>query len=295
MWTMNARSHAIVSKVRIRRGTVSRTNGKLTLASVSAAASTVSIPVTVNDTYLLQPLLSHFLLHVTEDSPQIGPEKDRDDDGQERECDDPEAMTSLQLQYTSASIAHVHNITMPVVDGPHVVEIHTEVSGEKCQGKEDDCRQGQPAHDFAHVVRGHVKCVVDQVLADAGKHVEAAEDVLHVVVDVGQVDLRLVAHIALDLDSRIEHFGQRCDTIYVVSTEAVDKRLDRLEGALVQDEVALQDVYCTSTFSTVRWTKEWNGHTPAHMLHAGLEQDRPLQLQDSALIFLYDFQGLVHD
>lgn len=50
----------------------------------------------------------------------------------------------------------------------------------------------------------HVECVVDQILADTSEHVQAAEDVLHVVVHIGQVNLGLVAHVPLHLDRGVE-------------------------------------------------------------------------------------------
>ena len=57
-----------------------------------------------------------------------------------------------------------------------------------------------------------------------------------------EVDLRLVAHISLHLGSGIDVLSQRQRTVHIVPAQSIYDRLDGLEGALVQDEVTLENV-----------------------------------------------------
>lgn len=60
-----------------------------------------------------------------------------------------------------------------------------------------------------------------------------------------KVDLRFMAHVSDNLDVRIggvRHINKRSTTVNVVSAETKDHSLDRVERALVEDQVSCQNM-----------------------------------------------------
>ena len=103
-----------------------------------------------------------------------------------------------------------------------------------------------------------------------------------------------MAHVALNLDRRIVVLPQRQHAVDIVPPQTIYDRLDRLKRPLVQDEVALQDVHW-HTIRTSSTGKRGKGEregeqkpTSADGLHARLEEDGLLDLQDATLVLLYD-------
>ena len=92
----------------------------------------------------------------------------------------------------------------------------------------------------------HVERVVNQVLRNPREHLDASQDILHMIMDVCQIGLRLIAHVAFDPPSVWFFAGvvKGDGSVKIVSTDTVDQRSDRTECAFMKDEVAGDDVYC---------------------------------------------------
>lgn len=129
--------------------------------------------------------------------------------------------------------------------------------------KNNDRRQQQ------HQAEGGPNCtyierVVDQVLAHAREHLYARQDIFYMVMHIRlnrsiivrpraifptrrgtayKVDLRLLAHVSLNLHVGIISIRQGRDAIDVVPAQAIHNRLYWLQRALVKDEVTLEDMY----------------------------------------------------
>ena len=91
----------------------------------------------------------------------------------------------------------------------------------------------------------YIKGIVNQVLRDAGEHVKAADDVVYVVVYVGQIDFGLVAHETFDLARKFSalRIDERCTSVNIVSAQTVHKRLDWFKSALMKRQVAGHDMH----------------------------------------------------
>lgn len=130
-----------------------------------------------------------------------------------------------------------------------------EVTGEKGQRHEQDGDNSQRPHNLVHLVRRHlckrppselgpdefmdVKCwtyverVVDQVFRDAREHLDTGQDVIHVVVNVSEVNLGFMGHVTLKLLSIFVGVVESDDSVDVVPTHTVDQGLDWSERPLV--------------------------------------------------------------
>lgn len=91
----------------------------------------------------------------------------------------------------------------------------------------------------------YIKGIVNQVLRDAGEHVKAADDIVDVVMYVGQVDFGLMAHKTFDLARKFSALGidERCTPVNVVSAQTVHECLDWFKSALMKRQVAGHDMH----------------------------------------------------
>ena len=91
----------------------------------------------------------------------------------------------------------------------------------------------------------HIESIIDQILRDTCKHVQAGKDILHMIMNVRQIYLRFMRHEPFDLGARrkLARINERGASVDIVSAETVDDILDGLESPFVQDEVAGDDVY----------------------------------------------------
>ena len=158
---------------------------------------------------------------------------------------------------------YVQEITV-LLHRPHEREVHTEVTSQECQWKENDRRKGESpptiqkyfqlvgtairieilntymtsfiSYDdiwkqcsVTFFVEGpersdktHIERIVDQVLTDTCEHIQARQDILHVIIHIGEIDFGLVAHVPFDFNGRVVSLGKRSDTIHIVSPETIN-------------------------------------------------------------------------
>ena len=79
----------------------------------------------------------------------------------------------------------------------------------------------------------YVERVVDQVFRDAREHLDTGQDVIHVVVNVSEVNLGFMGHVTLKLLSIFVGVVESDDSVDVVPTHTVDQGLDWSERPLV--------------------------------------------------------------
>lgn len=92
----------------------------------------------------------------------------------------------------------------------------------------------------------HIKRIIDQVLRRGREHIQAADDIVHMIIDVCEIDLGFMTHVAYDLGrpGAIPLGLDECSaTVDIVSTETVHERLYWFEGALVESKVAGHGVH----------------------------------------------------
>ena len=101
----------------------------------------------------------------------------------------------------------------------------------------DDIWKQYPVNCFVEAPersnKTHIERIVNQVLTDTCEHIQARQDILHVIIHIGEINFGLVAHVPFDFDRRVMSLRERSDTIHIVSPETVDQSLDRLESTFV--------------------------------------------------------------
>jgi len=85
------------------------------------------------------------------------------------------------------------------LDAKHLLEVHTEVTREERHREENNSSDGERFHRSVHVVRYDIERIRNEVLGNRTKHIQRLQDVVHMVHDICQIDLRLMRQEPNDL------------------------------------------------------------------------------------------------